>query len=85
MTVTTKLQLFSFPEASWKTYVTVVSPTRKKESGGFDRLISRSVPDKSEAVGSSQLTVLPASPSSIVTIWSGGQFEMAGGVVSTEE
>lgn len=56
----------------------------KVEPGVCDLLTSVTAPDRSVAVGSSQVTGKPVTPTSTTRPISLGQLRMVGGVVSTE-
>ena len=80
--MTGQLQPAKFPEASWKVYTTVDTPTGNKSPELKLLLAMLAVPDISVAVGVTQVTVVPGVPRETVTVTPSVQMG-TGAVVST--
>ena len=85
ITVTVKAQVDGLPLSSVKVYVTVVDPIGNRVPGAWERENKLTTPERSTAVGSTQVTVFEVVPSSVTSVRSIGQFWIVGGIVSSVE
>lgn len=83
ITVTSNMHVAKLESASLNLYVTVVVPTVKKVPGSCDLRIRFATLDRSVAVGSTQLTIVPPVPNSVILLKLVGQLSIVGGVVSS--
>ena len=80
-TVTWKAAVLRFPDTSTAVYSTVVVPTPKSDPGGWLE-VKVEIPQSSDAVGSSHVTIAPQTPRSEFEAIGAGRLLMTGGIES---